>query len=243
MEKGIALITGANRGIGLETARQLGQLGFHVIVGARDLVKAVAASERLKDEGSLSTAVALNVNSSGSILAAYNEISGSIASLDILINNAGVLLDQSTPTAQADLEAWRETLETNVLGTVAVTTTFLPLLHKAKAARIVNVSSILGSLASLANTKQWPDAWASGSGAYRVSKAAVNMYTLSLAADLAKTLIKVNAAHPGWVQTDMGGCGAPLSVEQGAKTLVQLATLNASGPTGGFFHMGKRLDW
>ncbi len=239
----VVLITGANKGLGFEAARQLGQLGHRVFVASRAPEKANAAAEKLRASDINADALQIDVCDLESIERARKQFEKLCPCLDVLINNAGVLLDQKIAASSPDMTAWRETLNTNVLGAVAVTGEFLPLIRRSSSGRIVNVSSILGSLEYFANPKQWADDWATGSAAYRVSKAALNMFTLSLAADLRTTQIKVNSAHPGWVKTDMGGESALLGIEDGAKTMVQLATLPDSGPTGGFFHLGKKLPW
>jgi len=238
----IALVTGANKGIGFETARQLGKQGIHVIVAARDAAKAEAASLALKSDGIGTEALTLDVTNERSIVEAAKTIGAKHGRLDILINNAGVLLDASDkkPSEQG-LEVWRKTFDTNVFGLIAVTNALLPLLKQAPAARIVNLSSILGSN----SLHQQPDSgiYDFKLPAYNVSKSAVNAWTVHLAHELKDTAIKVNAAHPGHVQTDMGGAHAPMAITEGAITSVQLATLTAEGPTGGYFHMGQRLPW
>jgi NAD(P)-dependent dehydrogenase (short-subunit alcohol dehydrogenase family) len=152
-----------------------------------------------------------------------------------------VLERWGSPTTSASLDVWRRTFETNVFGLVAVTHAFLPLLRQSEAGRIVNLTSILGSL-GLHTDPQSP-IYHFKTVAYDTSKAAVNAYTIHLAYELRDTPIKVNAAHPGWVKTDLGGEGAPMEVVDGAKTSVWLATLPADGPTGGYFHGRERLPW
>ncbi len=238
----IALITGANKGIGLETARQLGQLGIHVIVAARDPAKAAAAAAALVGEGLAAQPLTLDVTSAASIAAAAATVRAQHGRLDILINNAGVLLDTAgAKPSEQTLETWRNTFDTNVFGLIAVTQAFLPLLHQSAAGRIVNLSSILGSNA----LHQQPDSgiYDYKIPAYNVSKSAVNAWTVHLAHELKGTAIKVNAAHPGHVQTDMGGASAPMAIVEGAKTSVQLATLGADGPTGAYLHLGEPLPW
>jgi NAD(P)-dependent dehydrogenase (short-subunit alcohol dehydrogenase family) len=162
--------------------------------------------------------------------------------LDILINNAGVMLDDQTKkVSEQSLAAWRTTFDTNVFGLIATTQGFLPLLRKSAAGRIVNLSSILGSNA-LHSDPQSP-IYDFKVPAYNVSKSAVNAYTVQLAYELRDTPIKVNAAHPGWVKTEMGGEGATMELPDGAKTSVALATLAADGPTGSYTHMGEALPW
>jgi NAD(P)-dependent dehydrogenase (short-subunit alcohol dehydrogenase family) len=238
----LALITGANKGIGLETARQLARLGIQVLIGARDAQAGERAAAQLRGEGLKAEAVLIDVDSPSSIAAAARDVASKHKALDILVNNAGVLLDDQSkaPSAQA-LEVWQRTFQTNVFGTVAVTQAFLPLLRQASAARIVNLSSILGSLFMRADPKS--PIYSSRSPAYNASKSAVNAWTISLAHELRDTNIKVNAAHPGHVQSDMGGKNAPVSLVDGARTSVALATLGADGPSGSFSHLGKVLPW
>jgi NAD(P)-dependent dehydrogenase (short-subunit alcohol dehydrogenase family) len=160
-----------------------------------------------------------------------------------LINNAGLMLDEKEKkVSEQSLETWRETFETNVFGLIATTQAFLPLLRKSEAGRIVNLSSILGSItlhAKPGSAIYESKAYAS----YNVSKSAVNAYTVQLAYELKDTKIKVNAAHPGWVKTEMGGEGATMEIEDGAKTSVALATIGADGPNGAYLHMGEALPW
>ena len=238
----IALVTGANKGIGFETARQLAGQGIHVIVAARDPAKAEAATLALKSDGLPVEPLTLDVASERSIAEAANAIAAKHGRLDILVNNAGVLLDDAAkkPSEQT-LDAWRKTFDTNVFGLVAVTNALLPLLRKSTAGRIVNLSSILGSNAL--HQQKDSGIYDYKVPAYNVSKSAVNAWTVQLAHELKETAIKVNAAHPGHVQTDMGGANAPMAIADGAKTSVRLATLPADGPTGGFFHLGDTLPW
>jgi NAD(P)-dependent dehydrogenase (short-subunit alcohol dehydrogenase family) len=236
------LVTGANKGIGLETARQLGKHGHTVLVGARDKERGEAAVRQLKTEGADAHFIELDVTSEGSIQRAAATIAKRFVKLDTLVNNAGINVDGwGIPTSKVPLETWRRTFDVNVFAVAAVTQAFLPLLRESPAGCIVNVSSILGSLALHAD----PDSpvYNSKFAAYDASKAALNAYTLHLAYELRDTPIKVNAAHPGWVKTDLGGSEAPMELVDGAKTSVRLATLPADGPTGGFFHMNDRLPW
>lgn len=241
----IALITGANKGIGLETARQLAQQGMQVLLAARDGAKAKAAAESLQAEGLSVTPIVLDVTNPETIAAAVATVTSQYGHLDILVNNAGILADASmfgNQTSNTSAAVMRTTLETNVIGVMEVTAAFLPLLRLAPAARIVNLSSILGSLTFHA-TEGSPIYEAKGSVAYNISKTALNQYTVHLAHELKGTKIKVNSAHPGWVKTEMGGEGATMELVDGAKTSVQLATLPEDGPTGGYFHMGDALPW
>ncbi|RYE94242.1 MAG: SDR family oxidoreductase [Myxococcales bacterium] len=241
--KKIALITGANKGIGKETARQLGQQGYTVLVGARDLAKGQAAADELKAAGIDAHAVEIDVTSGASIAKAVGWVTERFSHLDALINNAGVALDFGRTSSEAPEDIWRQTFDTNVFGLVSTTQAFLPLVRKSPAGRIVHLTSILGSIALVSDPKS-PIGGVSGTGAaYGASKAAVNMFTAHLARELAGTAIKVNAAHPGWVKTELGGEGAMLEIPEGARTSVALATLGADGPTGQYIHQGQQLPW
>ena len=242
--KKVALITGANKGIGLETGRQLGKLGFAVLLGARDVPKGEAAAKLLRADGIDARAVKLDVTKVEDIAAVARMVESKFGKLDVLVNNAGVMLEKGwtqNTTSTTDLDKLRATFDANVFAVVAVTNALLPMLRKADAARIVNVSSILGSVSYQAT----PGSPTYGTKllAYNASKAALNMFTIHLAHELRGTKMKVNSAHPGWVKTDLGGSAAPMSAADGAKTEVELATLPADGPTGGFFHMGEAIPW
>ena len=243
-QKRVALITGANKGLGLETARQLAAQGMTVLLGARDAGRGEAAAAPLKDEGLDVRAVKIDVDDRADHAAIAALIEKDFGKLDILINNAGVMLDGelgTNTTLKVSEENVRKTFDTNFFAVVALTSTLLPLLRKSEAARIVNLSSILGSLA-LHATKGSP-IYDGKVFAYDTSKVALNSYTVHLAHALQDTKIKVNSAHPGWVKTDMGTDAAPMNVVDGSKTGVWLATLPEDGPTGGFFHMQDRLPW
>ena len=242
MSNKIALITGANKGIGLETARQLAQKGVHVILAARDRAKAVQASLKLQGEGLGAEALTLDVTDAASIAEAVREVAHKHRHLDILVNNAGIMIDSyAKKPSEQDLDTWRRTFDTNLFGLVAVTQAFLPLLKKSAAGRIVNLSSMLGS--TTLHSDPASPIYDVKVPAYNVSKAAVNAWTAHLAYELRDTPIKVNAAHPGHVKTDMGGAGAPMEIFDGARTSVQLALLGADGPTGSFSHLGQTLPW
>ena len=241
--KKIALITGANKGIGLETARQLGKKDITVLVGARDSNKGKIAAEELRKDGIDAHALEIDVSDPASIKAAAAKVERDFGRLDILVNNAGVMPDdRGKKVSEQSLATWRETFDTNVFGLIAATDAFLPLLRKSAAGRIVNLSSILGSITFHA-TPGSPVYESKNTPAYNVSKSAVNAYTVQLAYELKDTTLKVNAAHPGWVKTEMGGEGAMMEIEDGAKTSVALATLGADGPNGTFVHMGEPLPW
>lgn len=238
----LALITGANKGIGLETAVSLSQLGFHVLLGARDAKAGAAAAASLRQQALQADALLLDVACEASIARAAAEVAAKHQCLDVLINNAGVLLDDhALPPSAQSLAVWRRTFEINFFGTIAVTQAFLPLLRAAPAARIVNLSSRLASL-SLHSDPASP-IYHSKDAAYNASKTAVNAWTVSLAYELRETRIKVNAAHPGHVKTDMGGPDAPVALVDGARTSVALATLGPDGPSGSFIHLGEVLPW
>jgi NAD(P)-dependent dehydrogenase (short-subunit alcohol dehydrogenase family) len=243
MTKRIALVTGANKGIGFETARQLAQAGVHVLLGARDRERGEAAAQKLAREGLSVESLALDVRNEGSIEAARKLVADKFGHLDILVNNAGVNLDRlDQKPSQQPLAAWRETFETNLFGLIAVTNAFLPLLRESHSGRIVNVSSILGSLAEHLDPNS--SIYAFKIPAYNVSKSAVNAWTIHLAYELRDTRVKVNAIHPGYVQTDMDTLKqAPLTPAEGARTSVRLALLDDAGPSGGFFFENETLRW
>ena len=239
----VALITGANKGIGFETARQLGALGITVLLSARDLNKGEAAAAELKREGLDARALKLDVVDDGDRKAAAEAIGRDFGRLDILVNNAGIATEDmsANSTLTTSEETLRKIFETNFFAVVALTSAMLPLLRKSAAGRIVNLSSILGSL-TLHATPGSP-IYSAKMFAYDASKTALNAYTIHLAHALKETKIKVNSAHPGWVKTELGGAGAPMEIVDGAKTSVRLATLADDGPTGGYFHMGDTLPW
>ena len=231
----VALITGANKGIGLEIARQLGKQGITVIIGARDPQKGAEAAAKLKADGIDAHTVKLEVTNQSDIAALPDWFHANTGRLDILVNNAGVFPDLQGVTP----DGFRAGYETNVIAPYFLTQTLLPLLKASPAGRIVNHSSILGSLSFNGSGQLTPD-WMAP--IYNSSKAALNMLTVIQAALLKDTPIKVNAAHPGSVLTDMNAQG-DLTVVQGAQTAVTLATLPNDGPTGEFFHNGERLPW
>ncbi|WP_454726824.1 MULTISPECIES: SDR family oxidoreductase [Cupriavidus] len=244
----IALVTGGARGLGLEIARQLVTLGAHVIVGARDKAKAESAAAGLRDAGHAASALKLDVTSEADRREACSAIENAHGRLDILVNNAGILLDSpdgGTPATRQPSEALpgvvRDTFEANFFAPVFLTQTLLPLIRRADAGRIVNVSSIRGSLAHLSDPAS--PVYPIRALGYDTSKAALNAFTILIAEELRGTPIKVNAVHPGWLRTSMGGEQANMSVEDGARTVVKYASLGGDGPTGGFFFLDERLPW
>lgn len=238
----IALVTGATRGIGLETVRQLARAGVHTLLAGRQRDAALALALQLQAEGLPVEALQLDVTDAGSIDAAVRDVGQRHGRLDILVNNAGVLLeDPSLPPSAQPLDTWRRTFDTNVHALVAVTQAFLPLLRRSAAGRIVNVSSILGSQALHADPAS--PIYDFKVPAYNASKAAVNNWTLSLAHELRATPIKVNTVHPGYVRTDMNAGEGEIDVADGARSSVQMALLGADGPSGSFTHLGQVLPW
>jgi NAD(P)-dependent dehydrogenase (short-subunit alcohol dehydrogenase family) len=246
----VAFITGANKGIGLETARGLGGLGIAVVLASRDDSNGRSAAEALKAEGIKDVEpFRFDVTRPEDHQAIVRFLEERHGRLDILVNNAGVSLEDAdfaapggfntTPTVTADI--LRQTFETNFFAVVALTQALLPLIRKAPAGRIVNLSSVLGSLTMHSNP--FSGIYDKKSFAYDASKTALNAFTIHLAQALRGTPIKVNSAHPGWIKTDMGGPAAPLEVSEGGKTSVQLAMLPDDGPTGGYFHLGQPLPW
>ena len=235
-ETRVALVSGANRGIGLETVRQLSRLGVMAVIGCRDVAKGRSAAEQLKSEGFEIPVVALDVVDPASITAAVGEVERLFGRLDVLVNNAGILIDgpsSGASVATVDPQIVQKTFATNVLGPIRLIQAAVPLMRANGYGRIVNVSSGLGQLAEMGG----------GNPAYRLSKAALNAVTCTAAAELRDAGIKVNSACPGWVRTDMGGPNAERTVEQGADTPVWLATLPEDGPTGGFFRDRKPIAW
>jgi NAD(P)-dependent dehydrogenase (short-subunit alcohol dehydrogenase family) len=222
----VALVTGANRGIGLEVCRQLARLGFTVLLGARDAGRGARASRQLG--GGPISPVVLDVADDESVRAA----AAGIERLDVLVNNAAILYDTWQHGVDADLDQVHEAFETNLLGAWRVTQAVLPLLRASPAGRVVNVSSGAGALHDMGG----------GTPAYRTSKAALNALTRIFAAELRRDGILVNAICPGWVATDMGGAGGR-PVADGAAGIVWAATLPEDGPTGGFFRDGRPIAW
>jgi NAD(P)-dependent dehydrogenase (short-subunit alcohol dehydrogenase family) len=244
----IAFITGASRGIGLETARQLGRLGFIVVLGSRDARKAGDAAGTLRDEGLAAESLAGDIADPHDRQNIYETIDERHGKLDILVNNAGVWLEtpsasheDANRTSTVSEAVLRQTFDANFFAPVLLTQLLLPLIRRAPAGRIVNVSSIHGSLTM--HSDQTSVIYDQKRFAYGGSKTALNAFTVQLAHELRDTPIKVNSLHPGWVRSEMGGPDAMLDLPEGSATSVRLATLPAEGPTGGFFYMEERLPW
>ena len=244
-QKKIALVTGANRGIGFETARQLGREGIKVLLGSRSEEKGREAEVKLKNEGLDVELIRLDVDDPKTHQSAAKFIEATYGRLDILVNNAGILIDingsgEPAPASKTSQDIFRKTFDTNFFNTIALTQTFLPLIKKSDAGRIVFLSSALGSLTWHSDPKS--PIYNYKLPAYDISKTALNGYAVHLAHELRDTPIKVNAAHPGSVVTDMNANGE-ISVDQGAKTSVALATLPADGYSGRLVYLGEELPW
>jgi NAD(P)-dependent dehydrogenase (short-subunit alcohol dehydrogenase family) len=243
----IAVITGANRGLGFATARLLGQSDVKVLVGARSLAKGEQAAERLRGEGVDAEPLSLDVASSASIQEAARQVEHQYGRVDILINNAGILPEVTASDVDGPLDPrmFRESFEINVFGAVSVTKAFLPLLRKSAAGRIVNVSSTMGSLTDQSD----PSSIYYGQvvPAYQMSKAALNGLTIALSKTLKDTSIKVNSICPGWVQTDLGGpenkAAAPTTADEAAQIVVEMASIPDDGPTGQFVDRDGTVPW
>lgn len=241
----IALVTGANRGLGLETSRQLAAKGITVLMAGRNADSIGSAAAKLQAEGLKVEPVVLDVVDAAQIEAVRSLIADRYGRLDILINNAGIIADDGgfaqNNAATVSLDELRTTFEVNLFSVIALTSALLPLIRAAEAGRIVNLGSIIGSL----GVHTAPDSFLAGMKptAYAASKAALNMYTVCLANALADTPIKVNSAHPGWVKTDLGSEHAPMEIVDGVKTSVALALLGPDGPSGRFIHLGDAVPW
>ena len=236
----IALVTGANKGIGLEIARQLGHAGLTVLVGARDTKRGAQAAQTLRDEGLDARPLHLDVTHPESIEAAAQTIERDWGKLDVLVNNAGIAVEAAS-ASQTSMAALRETFETNFFGAFAIAHALLPLLCKAEAARIVNMSSDLSSL-TLSADPNWEFSRVNAF-AYSASKTALNALTMSLARELRDTKIKVNSVTPGYTATDLNPHQGTRTIEQGAREPIRLALLDENGPTAGFFDECATLPW
>jgi NAD(P)-dependent dehydrogenase (short-subunit alcohol dehydrogenase family) len=247
MPQKIAFITGGNRGLGFQTAIQLKNAGVKVVISSRDLSQGEQALEKLRAAGVDADVLEFDITKPADYLVAYDYFNSRYGRLDILVNNAGIAAGVFPGTgpehsvAQVPADLLHKVFETNFFAQVALTQALLPLLKKSPAGRIVNLSSILGSLTLHADPAS--PIYHAKTFAYDASKTALNAFTIHLAYELRDTKIKVNSAHPGWVKTDMGGEQAPLELSEGGKTSAALALLPDDGPTGGFFHLGQPLPW
>jgi NAD(P)-dependent dehydrogenase (short-subunit alcohol dehydrogenase family) len=236
-ENPIAVVTGGNRGMGLATCRALGEAGFHVLLTSRDVDSGKTAAKLLCDEGLSVEVVKLEMTSQSDIDALAKSLQDKHGRVDVLINNAGILIDGdlSNPTSICDADAGvvRKTFDVNTIGPMMLTRALLPLMQQADYGRIVNISSGMGQLNGMGG--QHPG--------YRISKAALNAVTLIFAAELEGSGITVNSVCPGWVRTDMGGTTADRSPEQGIDTTVWLATSTDNSQTGGYYRDRKQIDW
>jgi NAD(P)-dependent dehydrogenase (short-subunit alcohol dehydrogenase family) len=233
-QRRVGLVSGSNRGIGREIARQLAELGHHVIVTARDPAAAERAAEELSDGGRLSLqAEQLDVADPRSVERLRERLEAEPGRLDVLVNNAGVTGEAATNASEAKLDDAHKTLETNLFGAWRLAQAMLPLLRRSEHGRIVNVSSGAGQLSDMNG----------GSPGYRISKTALNALTRILSNEEGANGILVNSMCPGWVRTDMGGSAAPRTVAEGADTAVWLATLPDDGPGGGFFRNREPIPW
>jgi NAD(P)-dependent dehydrogenase (short-subunit alcohol dehydrogenase family) len=228
----VAVVTGGYRGIGLEICRQLGERGYRVVLAARSAEKAGLAAAELRRQHLDVLPLALDV-AAPEAPALLTEMLEELGGAGVLVNNAAIYLDKRQSALNVSMPLVLETLQTNLIGAWQLTQVVVPFMRRGAYGRIVNVSSNMGSLAEMAG----------GNAAYRVSKASLNALTRILADELRGTNILVNTMSPGWVRTDMGGAGAPLSPAEGADTAVWLATIPDGGPTGGFFRDRRPIAW
>jgi NAD(P)-dependent dehydrogenase (short-subunit alcohol dehydrogenase family) len=229
----IAIVTGGNRGLGFEICRQLAKNKFKVILTSRDKLKGEKACDLLRKENLEVHFLELDVNSQSSIEKFAGALAKDYGRADVLINNAGIMIDKDNGIEKIGLDKVKSTFETNVLGPLSIIQAILPLMHKHQFGRIVNISSELGSLNEMGG----------GYPAYRISKAGINAVTRIFAGELQGSNILINSMSPGWVKTDMGGSGAPGTAEQGADTAIWLSMLPDHGPTGGFYKDRKPYQW
>ena len=236
----VVLITGANKGLGKEIGRQLGLLGYTVILAARDEKAGKAAAAELTAAGCDARTVRLEVTNPGDIAAVASYLDKTFGKLDVLVNNAGIALEwDGKPT---NVDKVRRTLEVNLVAPYAITAALVPLLARSNDARVINQSSQLGSLDSAEN--MWEHVGHFMAVGYSTSKAGLNMLTLIQSKSLADKKIAVAAAHPGWVKTDLGSQAAPMEVNEGASTVVGLVTIaREKFPHGQMVHQGQRLPW
>jgi len=229
-----AIVTGANRGLGYETCRQLAQRGYRVVLTSRDPAQGQAAVERLsRDKGGDILFHPLDVTKAESIQVLHAFITEEFGAADVLVNNAAIYLDEGRHVLDVEMDVYRTTIETNLFGPLMLCLAFLPQMVQQNYGRVVNVSSGAGQIASMGRNTP----------SYRLSKLALNGLTLMLADAVRGSNVLVNAVCPGWARTDMGGPSAPVGVEQGVDTIVWLATLPDGGPQGGFFRRRQRIAW
>jgi NAD(P)-dependent dehydrogenase (short-subunit alcohol dehydrogenase family) len=229
----VALVTGANRGLGLETTRQLLARGLHAVLAGRDDRALDGALASLGNVDDRAMTVQMDVTDASSIRDAQRAVAERFGGVDVLVNNAAVLLFENEDVLSIPPDAYRRTFETNLFGAIEVARVFVPEMARAGYGRVVNVSSGAGQLARMSDYAP----------AYSMSKTALNAFTRILASTYRDSGVLVNAVDPGWVRTDMGGPSAPRSPQEGADTIVWLATLPDDGPTGGFFHDRRPIDW
>jgi len=229
----IAFVTGANRGIGREVCRQLARQNLRVVLTGRHTRAAESAVAALQEEGLDVVSAVMDVGDINSVRACAHDVASRVGGVDVLVNNAAVLVAESEELLNTSVDVFRQTFETNVWGALVVCQAFVPSMIRSRYGRVVNVSSGAGQLSSMGNYAP----------AYSISKAALNALTIQLAAATKGTGVLVNCVDPGWVRTRMGGPKAPRSVEQGAETIVWAATLGANGPSGRFFSDKRRVDW
>ena len=242
LDQRVALVTGANRGLGFAISRQLAQKGIAVVLAVRDPEKGQAARERLNRQGLESVHVqALDVTDVNSIHCALEQIKNSFGKLDILVNNAGIVIDDRATILDITPDVLQQTLQTNFYGPLVLCQCCIPLMRAGRYGRIVNISSTLGSLTDMVDFNSPYSG--SQTPAYRLSKTILNGLTALVAREVKNDNILVNSVCPGWIRTDMGGNQAPLSAEQGADTPVWLATLEDTGPSGGFFRDREQIAW
>ncbi|MCK1982613.1 MULTISPECIES: SDR family oxidoreductase [Peribacillus] len=229
----VTLVTGGNRGIGYELVKQLAMNGFKVILTCRDPEMGHDSTQKLKESNLDVSFLVMDVDNQESIHQAAVTVNEQYGRIDVLINNAGVYLDENKDLVSMDASILEKTMETNFFGVYHVIRSFIPLMEKQGYGRIINVSSEYGAMSEMS----YP-----GVGAYKMSKFALNGLTRLVAAEI-KGDIKINAVDPGWVSTDMGGSSAPRTPKQAAESILWLATIGPEGPNGGFFRDGKRIDW
>jgi NAD(P)-dependent dehydrogenase (short-subunit alcohol dehydrogenase family) len=229
----VALVTGANRGIGFEVCRQLAASGFRVILSGRDRKSTESAAAKLRDADLDVAPAVMDVTDAKSIMTCARRIAREIGSIDVLVNNAAVLIGEDQDLLRTSIGDFRATFDTNVFGAIAVSQAFVPGMIERGRGCVVNVSSAAGQLSSMGTYAP----------AYSISKAALNAFTVQLAAAARGTGVIVNSVNPGWVRTRMGGRSAPRSVEEGADTIVWLAMQPSTGPTGRFFSNRREIDW